>query len=136
MAKIRHITIATHNLEETAAFYEKVFDLEVVQHIDSPLAKGISLSDGDLNLMLLDFTTDAAADHFGKAYVGLHHLGFLAEDIATIRQRLEALGKEIRKPDVDPTGGEGVFFAFKSSDPNGVILDVNSTQVGWPGARP
>ncbi len=26
-------------------------------------------------------------------------------------------------------------FAFKSSDPNQVILDVNSPEVGWPGAK-
>ncbi len=135
MAKIRHIAIATQKLDETVEFYQNVFGLKVVGRLDAPTARGALMTDGDLNLTLLDLKTDEAADHFGKDYEGLHHIGILVEDVEEVRRKLEEMGKEIRRPGEGAVEGDGVYFAFKSSDPNHVILDITAAEVGWPGAK-
>ena len=74
MAKLRHIALHTPDPEGTAEFYKRVFDLVEVGRTDSPIAKGVYLSDGTINLAVLRFKTAEAADrHDGLGPVfGLH----------------------------------------------------------------
>ena len=58
MAKIKHIAISTQDVEGTARFYIDVFGLKEVGKVDSPGASGYYLSDGDLNLAILNFKND------------------------------------------------------------------------------
>ena len=62
MAKLRHIAVHTPDPEKTAEFYKRVFDMAEVGRTDSPIAKGIYLSDGTINLAVLRFKTTEAAD--------------------------------------------------------------------------
>ncbi len=51
-------------MDKTAAFYVNVFGMKEIARIDSPNARGYYLSDGDLNLAILNFkpaTTTATA---------------------------------------------------------------------------
>ena len=57
MAKLRHIALHTPDPEKTAEFYKQVFDMVEVGRTDSPIAKGIYLSDGTINLAVLRFKT-------------------------------------------------------------------------------
>jgi catechol 2,3-dioxygenase-like lactoylglutathione lyase family enzyme len=78
MAKLRHIALHTPDPEKTAEFYKRVFDMAEVGRTDSPIAKGIYLSDGTINLAVLRFKTVEAADRqdgLGPVF-GLHHFGF------------------------------------------------------------
>src|SRR5207253_4274398 len=50
MPKIKHIALATQDVEKTAKFYMDVFGMKEIAKIDSPNASGYYLSDGDLNL--------------------------------------------------------------------------------------
>ena len=61
MAKIKHIALSTQDVDRTAAFYVNVFGMKEIARIDSPNARGYYLSDGDLNLAILNFKNDAAA---------------------------------------------------------------------------
>ena len=66
---------------EDAEFYKQVFDMVEVGRTDSPIAKGIYLSDGTINLAVLRFKTKEAADRndgLGPVF-GLHHFGFWVE---------------------------------------------------------
>ena len=54
MAKIKHIAIATQDAEKTAKFYMEAFGLREVGKVDSPAASGVYLSDGNINLAILD----------------------------------------------------------------------------------
>ena len=77
MAQIKHIAIATQDAEKTAKFYKEVFGLKEVDQIDGENAKGFFLSDGNINLAILDFQNDQVAGaERGKAYSGIHHIGF------------------------------------------------------------
>src|SRR5437868_14434418 len=96
MAKLRHIALHTADSEKTAEFYKRVFDMVEVGRTDSPLAKGIYLSDGTINLAVLRFKTKEAADRndgLGPVF-GLHHFGFWVENPEETRRRLKEAGEE------------------------------------------
>src|SRR5438105_2772694 len=61
VAKIKHIAISTQDVEATARFYKEVFGLTEVGKVDSPGARGYYLSDGDINLAILNFKHDTVA---------------------------------------------------------------------------
>jgi hypothetical protein len=70
-----------------------VFGLKQVGRVDSPGASGYYLTDGDINLAILKFKSDAVAGvERGKDWSGLHHFGFQVEDMAAIAERLQAAG--------------------------------------------
>ena len=57
---------------ETAAFYKDSLGLDEVAELDGPLAEGVFLTDGVVNLALLHFKSDEAAQGTGNDFVGLH----------------------------------------------------------------
>ena len=140
MAKIKHIAISTQDVEATARFYKEVFGLTEVGKVDSPGASGYYLSDGDINLAILNFKNDTVAGvERGKAWSGIHHIGFQVENLEDIAQRLSAAGSTPRD-DVNQALGvgqgrrHGGNVEVKYSGPDGVMLDVSET--GWVGTSP
>jgi len=137
MAKIKHIALATHDLEATAQFYRDVFGLQIVGRDDVGHTAAVFLSDGDINLTLLDFRTDEAAlCSEGARFVGWHHVGFLVADEAE-NQRVLGMLREWGAPFLQggPVGGPGTYFEVKVKDPNGATFDVSVD--GWRGiSRP
>jgi methylmalonyl-CoA/ethylmalonyl-CoA epimerase len=134
MPKLRHVALHTPDPEATASFYKRVFDMEEVGRTDSPLATGIYLSDGTINMAVLKFKTEAAADRgdgLGPV-MGLHHFGFWVEDIEEVRRRMKEMGAEYRESR-DP-GATTSFFEEKYKGPQSVMIDV--AEHGGKGARP
>ena len=134
MPKLRHIALHTPDPEKTAEFYKKVFDMVEVGRTDSPLAKGIYLSDGTINMAVLRFKTREAADRLdglGPVF-GLHHFGFWVEDPEETRRKLKEAGADYRfgRPPEAVTG----FFEEKYKGPDAVMIDI--TEHGWVGAEP
>jgi catechol 2,3-dioxygenase-like lactoylglutathione lyase family enzyme len=134
MPKLRHIALHTPDPEKTAEFYKHAFEMVEVGRTDSPLAEGIYLSDGDLNIAVLRFKTAEAADrHDGLGPVmGLHHFGFWVEDTEETRRRLREAGAEHRENRAAEATTS--FFEEKWKGPDGVMIDI--TAHGWGGARP
>ena len=94
MAKIRHIALATKDPEKVANFYKAAFEMKEVGRAGPPNPKpgqvyGVYLSDGTLNMAILNFGND---DQLGKGpdYVGLHHFGVLVDDLASARASVAA----------------------------------------------
>ena len=81
MPKIKHIAIATQDIDRTAGFYKDVFGLREIAKLESANANGYFLSDGNVNMAILDFQNDAVAGERGKDYSGIHHIGFEVEDL-------------------------------------------------------
>ena len=134
MPKLRHIAVHTPDPEKTAEFYKRVFDMVEVGRTDSPLATGVYLSDGDLNMAVLKFKTKEAADRrdgLGPV-MGLHHFGFWVEDMEEIRRRLREAGAEHRENRA--AAATTSFYEEKYKGPDGVMIDV--AEHGWAGARP
>lgn len=127
MAKLRHFALSVPDPEAAAAFYEKAFGLKRVGENDHPGATGVYLSDGVINLALLRYKTDeAAGEDRGKDYFGVHHFGFVVDDIADTSALIEEAGGTHLSGEESNTGG---FYEIKFRDPNGVIFDINHN--GW-----
>jgi glyoxylase I family protein len=138
MAKIRHIAISTQDPDATAKFYVDVFGLKQVGRVDSMGASGYYLTDGDINVAILKFKTDAAAGtERGTGWSGLHHFGFQVDDIAATAERLAAAGIKPRD-DINAAlqiGHEkraGGNVEVKYAAPDGVTVDISET--GWVGS--
>ena len=89
MPKIKHIAIATQDAEKTAKFYIEVFGLKEIGKVDSPNASGYYLSDGDINMAILNFKNDAVAGERGKEYSGIHHIGFQVESLEEMTEQAD-----------------------------------------------
>ncbi len=137
MPKIKHIALSTQDVEKTAKFYIDVFGMKEIAKIDGPNARGYYLSDGDLNLAVLNFKNDAVAGvERGKDWNGIHHIGFQVESLEAITERLAAAGSEPRD-DVNRALGVGQGserhgnVEVKYNGPDNVMVDVSET--GWVG---
>jgi glyoxylase I family protein len=140
MAKIKHIAIATQDADKTAKFYIDVFGLQEIAKLDSPTASGYYLSDGDINLAILNFKVeDVAGAEYGLDYSGIHHIGFQVESLEEIADRLAAANSKPRD-DINKALGVGMDrrghgnVEVKYAAPDGVIIDVSET--GWVGTSP
>jgi catechol 2,3-dioxygenase-like lactoylglutathione lyase family enzyme len=140
MAKIKHIAISTQDVDKTAKFYIDVFGLKEIGKIDSPGARGYYLSDGDINLAILNFKKDDVAGvERGKDWSGIHHFGFQVESLDSITGKLDEAGSAPRD-DVNQALGVGQGHRaggnveVKYSGPDGVMIDVSET--GWVGTSP
>ena len=143
MARIRHIAITTQDVDATAKFYIDAFGLKEVGKVSSDNAKGYYLSDGHVNLAILNFTNPAAAGpEFGVEYSGIHHIGFEVDDLAETTAKLESIGSEPRD-DINQAlglsmGGSAPARRFnvetKYRGPDNVIFDVS--EHGWVGTHP
>ncbi len=123
MAKLRHIAIRTKDPEQTANWYKEVFGLTEVGRARS----GVYLSDGDINIAVLLTNTETTR---GEVAPGLHHFGFLVEDVEATCAKLAELGAERLAP--APQANQ--FFEVKHLGPDGVEFDIS--EHGWAGARP
>ena len=140
MPKIKHIAISTQDPEATAKFYIEVFGLKEVGKVDSVGATGFYLTDGDINLAILNFKSDAVAgSERGRGWSGIHHVGFQVESLDEITAKLASVGAD-RREDVNQALGvghgprAGGNVEVKYSGPDGVMLDVSET--GWVGTSP
>src|SRR6266508_3171208 len=140
MPKIKHIALSTQDVDATAKFYIDVFGMKEIARIDSPGAKGYYLSDGDLNLAILNFKNDAVAGvERGKGWSGIHHIGFQVESLEEIAEKLAAAGATPRD-DINQALGvghgrrDGGNVEVKYRAPDGVTVDVSET--GWVGTSP
>src|SRR5690242_8875552 len=137
MAKIKHIAISTQDVEATARFYKDVFGLTEVGKVDSPAASGYYLSDGDLNLAILNFKNDQVAGvERGKGLSGIHHIGFQVESLEQIAERRPAAGSQPREEGKQALGvGHGPRTGGNVEDkyngPDGVMVDVS--EPAWVG---
>ena len=137
MPKIRHIALSTQDVEGTAKFYMDVFGMKQVGKVDSPGAKGYYLSDGDLNLAILQFKNDQVAGvERGKDWSGIHHIGFQVDNLEEIGEKLKAAGSE-RREDINEALGVGHGkqvggnVEVKYRGPDNIVVDVSES--GWVG---
>jgi catechol 2,3-dioxygenase-like lactoylglutathione lyase family enzyme len=137
MPKIKHIALATQDVEKTAQFYVETFGMKEVGEVNDPGARGVFLTDGDINLAILNLKNDAAAGvERGKSFCGIHHIGFQVDSLDDVAARLTAAGSS-RRHDVERALGvssetEG-NVEVKWTGPDGVMLDVSKT--GWLGTQ-
>ena len=82
---LRHVALSVTDPWETAEFYKQTVGLEEVAELDGPLAEGVFLTDGVVNLAILHFKSDEASQGTGVDFVGMHHIGFWVDDVIVVR---------------------------------------------------
>jgi catechol 2,3-dioxygenase-like lactoylglutathione lyase family enzyme len=137
MPKIKHIAISTQDVDKTAKFYIDVFGMKEVGKVDSMGARGYYLTDGDINLAILNFKNDAVAGaERGKEWSGIHHIGFQVDALESIADKLATAGAP-RRDDINEALGvghgprHGGNVEVKYTAPDGVTVDVSES--GWVG---
>jgi catechol 2,3-dioxygenase-like lactoylglutathione lyase family enzyme len=128
MAKLRHVAITVPDPERAAEFYMRAFGLRRVGTTDWEGAHGVYLTDGVMNIALLHYRQEEYAGSRGREFVGLHHFGFIVEDVPAARAAIEAAGGThwMGEP------AAGGFYEVKYHDPDGVAFDITAN--GWAGA--
>jgi catechol 2,3-dioxygenase-like lactoylglutathione lyase family enzyme len=130
MARLRHIAVCVRDLENSAKFYRDVFELREVGRETIEIGSAIYMSDGVINLALLNFASSKGNDIQGdptKA-VGANHFGFQVDDLAETQKKIEAAGGKFFFDLGDERKGN---FERKFKDPDGVVFDIS--QHGWLG---
>jgi len=133
--KLRHIALSVEDPFATADFYMKAFDLEKVGETDSPLARGVYLSDGTMCLAILKFKSGKWAGESGKDYQGIHHFGFWVDNLEEAHEQITAAGGEhfAGRPSENEGDLSNTHYEVKYYDPNGIMIDTTSK--GWKGAK-
>jgi len=122
MAKLRHLAMQVPDLEKAAAFYERCFEMKRVNKVSAPIGDAVVLSDGVMNLTLLNFPEGAKGMANGPKWAGLHHFGFVVDDLAVAQKKVEAEGGHFYMK-LPPLPGVDAESKFK--DPNGVVFDMS-----------
>jgi predicted enzyme related to lactoylglutathione lyase len=132
MARLRHFAICVNDLDKAAAFYQSVFDLNRIAREDLEIGSAIYMSDGVINLALLNFKgsqgSKASDLKNPNGFVGAHHFGFQVDDLAETQKRIEANGGHFF---FDLGSEREGNFERKFKDPDGVIFDISKH--GWQG---
>ena len=132
MPRLKHIALTTPDPAKTAAFYMEAFGLREIRR--DPHGQ-VFLTDGYINLAVLNFKTEKDADvgAHGANFSGIHHFGFEVEDLDAAAARLEqANAKELTaKDDLDlgMAAGSHRNFEMKWEGPDGIVIDISHT--GW-----
>ena len=117
MAKLRHIAMVVEEMEKTAQFYEKAFGMARVRQT----ATAIGLSDGVVSLVIIH---PSNVNMKGDDRRGLHHLGFLVDDVDRETAKVEASGAIRHGAIINAEAGTESERKFL--DPNGQVFDLTS----------
>ena len=137
MTKIKHIALTTHDLEKVASFYKEALGMTEVGRSGGT---HIYLSDGDLNLTIraCKKSDDPDVGEQGENFSGIHHIGFVVDNVPAYAERMEQAGATRLTP-LEATGRRGQSgrdqrpsnAEVKLSGPDGVIIDIS--EYGWLG---
>ncbi|MEQ1776508.1 MAG: VOC family protein [Burkholderiales bacterium] len=115
MAKLRHIAMLVEDMEGAATFYEKAFGMTRARQ--TPTA--IALTDGTMSLVIIH---PSNANMKGETVRGLHHIGFLIDDMKEVTEKVESSGGVFVGGILGT--GSGLETERKYTDPNGVNFDI------------
>jgi lactoylglutathione lyase len=127
MGKLRHIAISVSDPEASAQFFEKAFGMRRAGRA----MRGWYMTDGVMNIALLDFKDEEIAGHAGlKDVRGVIHFGLWVDNLEQAEARVEAAGGSYLtgRKEIDPN----VFYEVKYRMPDGIVFDL--TESGWKGA--
>ena len=128
-----HIGVRATDLEKTIRFWRDGLSLPCV----STQENCYDLSDGHHNFRVFQHNGPSRPDHV-SGMLDYLHIGVLVPDLAAAGQRLLDMGYEIFSDGLDgklPIDVQQIEEgAFKVEDPDGITVDVTSSDDQWPGA--
>ncbi len=130
MTKLRHIAIAVRDPEACAKFFESAFGMTRAGNA----MRGVYLTDGTVNVALLDFKDEVVAGHEDRPGVqGIIHFGMWVDNLDESEAAITAAGgKYLTGRQEGETSNPNVFYEVKYTTPEGFVFDI--TETGWRGA--
>jgi len=129
MNRIRHIALVVSDMDKAAEYYKKTFGFVEAGREYQDTGSGIYLTDGEINMALLNYKSDAMAGLKNSSrFIGAHHFGIQVEDVDQAQAVAEKHGGTFH---FDLGHDKEGNFERKLKDPNGVIFDVSKG--GWVG---
>lgn len=127
MAKLRHIAMSVKDVAASARFFMEAFDMEKV----GESARGaIYLSDGTINLALLNREGKPLGWESEDEFYGIDHFGMWVDDPEEACARAEAAGATHVMG--NKSGDPNSFYEIKYRTPEGTVFDITAS--GWHGA--
>ena len=124
-ARLRHIALCVKDIDRTADFYEKAFDMKRTKKHEGKTAWAVYMSDGVVNLALLQYKSEVGSG-VPPGWTGIHHFGFQCDDLPAQQKKDEKAGGKccfnLGEPEDDG-------FERKFKDPDGIVFDINWK--GW-----
>jgi methylmalonyl-CoA/ethylmalonyl-CoA epimerase len=97
--RVDHTAIAVHNLDEALEWYRRLYGMIQSKRAFVPDQQVevafLTASDSELELICPVDSTSGVARFLARRGEGLHHIGFLVEDIKAELERLEKEGVEL-----------------------------------------
>ena len=125
-ARLRHIALSVRDLARSQKFFEDAFGMKKVGNG----AHGVYMSDGTINLALLDRKGRPDSDAVPEPFYGVLHFGMWVDDTdATLEKVKQAGGAYLSGTASD---NPKTFFEVKCTDLDGTVFDL--THNGWRGA--
>ena len=126
-SKLRHIAISVRDPEAAAKFFEQAFGMTRAGNAQ----RGVYMTDGIMNVALLNFGEEPVAGFEGKSDVrGLIHFGMWVDSVEQIDKAITSAGGSYvtGRKETNPN----VYYEVKYKTPEGIVFDV--TESGWKGA--
>jgi glyoxylase I family protein len=135
MARIQHLAIASSDPEKQAEFYKEVFGFEEVKRLDNARCHGVVLTDGAINISVLNFKQDQIGH--GLDFTGLHHFGVFVEDLEGTAEKCLANGAVQYSELPEDAGEQKAYYRAKRSDkfkgPENSLFDIaDAPWIGVP----
>lgn len=129
-----HVGVRASDLEKTIRFWRDGLGLPVFSQMENCY----DLSDGYHNFRVFQHNGPQRPPHV-SGMLDYLHIGVLVPDLEAAARRLLDMGYEIFSDGLDgkvPLGPDNLSEgAFKVEDPDGITVDVTSSNDQWPGAR-
>jgi len=132
MARIKHIALTTKDPDAVAAFYKEGLGLKEIRRSPSG---AVFLTDGYINLAILKSRDQGSGEspRDEADYAGVHHFGFMVDDVDETCRKLEAAGAKAMTNRTDPqhasAAGARSYYEIKFRGPDNQEFDVTAS--GW-----
>ena len=136
--QLKHLAMASQDPEASRDFFVNVMGWSVAGIVASRNANGYYVTDGNVNMAILNFKNGpAAGKEFPQGFVGLHHIGFQCDNIEQMVNDFQDNGYQPRH-DVNLAQGLGKNPAkdnaeYKMNGPENIMVDVSER--GWVGTQ-
>ena len=128
LKKIDHIGFAVHSIDKARIFYESVLGLhcERIEEVETQKVRTAFFTLGETHIELLEPTgpESPVARFLEKNGEGIHHIGYLSDDIEAQLEKAEKNGCTlINSTPVQGAGGKRIAFLHPKSS-HGVLTEI------------
>ncbi len=110
---IHHVHLISENPDATADWYVRALGAEITAAVERRGARNVSLRLGGASLYVRGIReSDEIAAPEKSRPLGIHHIGFIVDDLDAMLERIEAEGGELAQPVFTGDTGNRVAFVL------------------------